>query len=59
DSPCSPPLSVVDARCEAAADYWKKEHTFRLWLSDEAEYLFSAPSSKLMDEWIQKIRNNA
>ncbi|XP_038646180.1 spectrin beta chain, non-erythrocytic 5 [Scyliorhinus canicula] len=59
DSPCSPPLSIVNARCEAAADYWKKEHTFRLWLSDEAEYLFSAPSSKLMDEWIQKIRNNA
>ncbi|XP_067895807.1 spectrin beta chain, non-erythrocytic 5 isoform X2 [Heterodontus francisci] len=59
DSPCSPSLTLVDARCEEAADYRKKEHAFRLRLTDGAEYLFSAPSGKLMDEWIQKIRNNA
>uniref|UniRef100_UPI00398EAE6B spectrin beta chain, non-erythrocytic 5 n=1 Tax=Pristiophorus japonicus TaxID=55135 RepID=UPI00398EAE6B len=58
-SPCCPSLSVVDARCEEAAAYRKKEHTFRLRLSDGAEYLFSAPSGKLVEVWIQKIRNNA
>ncbi|XP_067847252.1 spectrin beta chain, non-erythrocytic 5 [Heptranchias perlo] len=59
DPPCSPSLTIVDASCEEAADYRKKDHTFHLRLSDGAEYLFSAPSDELMDEWIQKIRNNA
>ncbi|XP_078419413.1 spectrin beta chain, non-erythrocytic 5 [Cetorhinus maximus] len=59
DSPCSPSLTVINARCEEATNYRKKEHTFRLRLSDEAEYLFSAPSGKLMGEWIQKIRTSA
>ncbi|XP_072120569.1 spectrin beta chain, non-erythrocytic 5 [Mobula birostris] len=57
DSPCSPSLGVADATCGEAADS-TKEHTFQLRLSDRAEYIFSAPSDTLMDEWIQKIRNS-
>ncbi|XP_069769221.1 spectrin beta chain, non-erythrocytic 5-like [Narcine bancroftii] len=53
DSPCSPSLSITEATCEEVVD-----STFHLRLSDGAEYLFSDPSGSLMDEWIQKIRNN-
>ncbi|XP_059843542.1 spectrin beta chain, non-erythrocytic 1-like [Hypanus sabinus] len=58
DSPCSPSLSVSDATCGEAVDS-TEEHTFQLRLSDGVEYLFSAPSDTLMDEWIEKISTSA
>nr|XP_014340923.1 PREDICTED: spectrin beta chain, non-erythrocytic 5 [Latimeria chalumnae] len=54
-----PSLSIANAVCEKARDYVKKENSFRLVLPNGAEYLFSTASEDLMNDWIQKIKNNA
>ncbi|XP_043929471.1 spectrin beta chain, non-erythrocytic 5 [Protopterus annectens] len=54
----TPPISIVNAECETAIEYKKKENCFELMLPDGAKYIFSAPTEALMEDWVQKIRNN-
>ncbi|KAM9294405.1 spectrin beta chain, non-erythrocytic 5 [Gastrophryne carolinensis] len=52
-----PSASVVDAVCERIKDSSSKVNTFSVRTTDGSEYLFSAPSSRKMEVWIQAIEN--
>ncbi|XP_042194068.1 spectrin beta chain, non-erythrocytic 5 [Callorhinchus milii] len=56
--PEMPSLNISQARCEKTAAS-EKEHSFCLRLQDGTEYLFSAPSHKLLERWVWKISRNA
>ncbi|XP_072283741.1 spectrin beta chain, non-erythrocytic 5 [Pyxicephalus adspersus] len=51
-----PSVSVVDAICEKIKDSPDKVNMFSLSTTDGAEYIFSAPSVRKMDVWIQAIQ---
>ncbi|XP_019374606.1 PREDICTED: spectrin beta chain, non-erythrocytic 5 [Gavialis gangeticus] len=51
-------VSVEGAQCEKLTGYVRKNNTFSLQLIDGSEFCFSAPSQKLMDDWVQALRNN-
>ncbi|KAM8921263.1 spectrin beta chain, non-erythrocytic 5 [Pelodytes ibericus] len=50
-----PSVSVEDAKCERSKDLPYKANNFSMRLPDGSEYLFSAPSSRKMEVWIQAI----
>ncbi|XP_077341553.1 uncharacterized protein LOC143986994 isoform X3 [Lithobates pipiens] len=59
-SPLSaPPLNLTGALCTPESDYNKKSNCFRLRLRDGSEYLFRAPTSKLLQEWVCKLHHNS
>ncbi|CAI9567732.1 unnamed protein product, partial [Staurois parvus] len=59
-SPLSaPPLHLTGALCTPESDYNKKSNCFRLRLRDGSEYLFRAPTSELLQEWVCKLRHNS
>ncbi|KAM5164461.1 LOW QUALITY PROTEIN: uncharacterized protein ACMZJ9_006937 [Mantella aurantiaca] len=59
-SPVSaPPLHLTGALCTPESDYTKKSNCFRLRLRDGSEYLFRAPTSELLQEWVCKLRHNS
>ncbi|XP_069363525.1 spectrin beta chain, non-erythrocytic 5 isoform X3 [Maniola hyperantus] len=51
----APPVAILNARCEAAGDYTKRAHVFRLSCADGAEYLFACNSRALMSDWVAKL----
>ncbi|XP_069494913.1 spectrin beta chain, non-erythrocytic 5 isoform X2 [Ambystoma mexicanum] len=53
-----PTIRTANATCEKRMDYPNKENIFSLRLADGAEYLFSAPSAKKRDIWIQALHGN-
>ncbi|KAL5291928.1 SPTBN5 family protein [Megaselia abdita] len=53
------PVNILNAKCERAEDYTKKKHVFRLRLPDGSEFLFEAPSSENLTDWIRKISFHA
>ncbi|XP_045781545.1 spectrin beta chain, non-erythrocytic 2 [Maniola jurtina] len=55
----APPVAILNARCEAAGDYTKRAHVFRLSCADGAEYLFACNSRALMSDWVAKLRFHA
>ncbi|XP_073484810.1 uncharacterized protein [Aquarana catesbeiana] len=59
-SPLSaPPLNLTGALCTPESDYNKKSNCFRLRLRDGSEYLFRAPTSELLQEWVCKLHHNS
>ncbi|XP_053330428.1 spectrin beta chain, non-erythrocytic 5 [Spea bombifrons] len=50
-----PTVNVQGASCERVKTFPDKENTFSMRLSDGSEYLFSAPSIRKMEVWIQAI----
>lgn len=59
-SPVSaPPLDLTGALCTPELDYTKRSNCFRLRLRDGSEYLFRAPTSELLHEWVCKLRHNS
>ncbi|XP_063295491.1 spectrin beta chain, non-erythrocytic 5 [Pelobates fuscus] len=50
-----PSISVVDAKCEKIKDLSFKSNVFSVRVSDGSELIFSAPSNKKMEVWIQAI----
>ncbi|XP_045541118.1 spectrin beta chain [Papilio machaon] len=55
----APPVAILNARCEAASDYTKRAHVFRLSCGDGAEYLFACTSQQLLEEWVAKLAFHA
>ncbi|XP_013135831.1 PREDICTED: spectrin beta chain-like [Papilio polytes] len=55
----APPVAILNARCEAASDYTKRAHVFRLSCGDGAEYLFACGSQQLLAEWVAKLAFHA
>ncbi|XP_075060584.1 uncharacterized protein LOC142145032 isoform X1 [Mixophyes fleayi] len=55
----SPPLHLTGAVCTTESDYVKRSNCFRLRLTDGSEYLFRAPTSELLQEWVSKVRHNS
>ncbi|KPJ18807.1 Spectrin beta chain, brain 4 [Papilio machaon] len=55
----APPVAILNARCEAASDYTKRAHVFRLSCGDGAEYLFACSSQQLLEEWVAKLAFHA
>ncbi|XP_071995901.1 uncharacterized protein [Engystomops pustulosus] len=59
-SPASaPPLHLTGAVCTPEWDYTKRDNCFRLRLLDGAEYLFRAPNSKSLQQWVTKLQHNS
>ncbi|XP_068110413.1 spectrin beta chain, non-erythrocytic 5 isoform X2 [Hyperolius riggenbachi] len=54
-----PSVSVVDAVCERMKDTSDKVNTFAMRTTDGSEYIFSAPSIRKMEVWIQSIDRRA
>ncbi|KAI8427256.1 hypothetical protein MSG28_014849 [Choristoneura fumiferana] len=55
----APPQAILNARCEAAGDYTKRAHVFRVRCADGAEYLFGCSSAALMRDWVAKLSFHA
>jgi len=55
----APPLPILGATCDTAADYTKKKNVLRLSLPDGSEYLFMAPDQSEMTQWLLKIQFHA
>ncbi|XP_075470432.1 spectrin beta chain, non-erythrocytic 5 isoform X1 [Ascaphus truei] len=53
-----PSVNVKNAICEKTKDSSDKANAFDLRLSDGSVYLFSAPSNRKMEVWIQAMQNN-
>ncbi|XP_073969406.1 spectrin beta chain, non-erythrocytic 5 kst isoform X2 [Rhodnius prolixus] len=53
------PIIIYNAKCEKAEDYTKRKHVFRLCCTDGSEFLFLAPSSNDMEDWVNKISFHA
>jgi spectrin beta len=49
-------LSLVGASVDVATDYTKKEHVFRIKLSNGGQYLFRAKDNPEMNAWIGRTR---
>jgi len=49
-------LSLSGASVEVAVDYTKKEHVFRLRLSNGGQYLFRAKDDQEMNLWISRTQ---
>ncbi len=49
-------MSLVGASVEPALDYKKKEHVFRLKLSNGGQYLFRAKDDEEMQTWISRTQ---
>ncbi|XP_040268693.1 spectrin beta chain, non-erythrocytic 5 [Bufo bufo] len=50
-----PSVSLVGAVCERIRDPSGKANTFRVRATDGSEYIFSAPTARKMEIWIQTI----
>ncbi|XP_077320667.1 spectrin beta chain, non-erythrocytic 5 isoform X3 [Lithobates pipiens] len=50
-----PSVSMVDAICEKMKDSADKVNMFSVRTTDGSEYIFSAPTARKMDVWIQTI----
>ncbi|XP_063774890.1 spectrin beta chain, non-erythrocytic 5-like isoform X2 [Pseudophryne corroboree] len=55
----STPLNLTGAVCTQESDYAKRSNCFRLRLKDGSEYLFRAPTSELLQEWVSKVCHNS
>ncbi|KAM5130020.1 spectrin beta chain, non-erythrocytic 5 [Mantella aurantiaca] len=51
-----PSVSMVDAICEKIKDSADKVNMFSVRATDGSEYIFSAPSARKMEVWIQAIQ---
>ncbi|XP_063803707.1 spectrin beta chain, non-erythrocytic 5 isoform X2 [Pseudophryne corroboree] len=54
-----PSVSVTGAVCERINESSDKANTFNVRTSDGSEYIFSAPSARKMEVWIQAIDKKA
>ncbi|KAM8920870.1 spectrin beta chain, erythrocytic [Pelodytes ibericus] len=52
------PHDLSNASCEAAAEYKKKKHLFRLRMGDGNEWLFQGKDENDRQSWIQNLRTS-
>ena len=55
----APPIPILGATCESAADYTKKKNVMRLTLHDGSQYLFVAADPNEMTQWLNRIQFHA
>merc|ERR1719347_2168491 len=53
------PVDLLGGNAEAATDYVKREHVFRLRLANGGDYLFQATSAEQMHNWVTSINQAA
>ncbi|XP_077095863.1 spectrin beta chain, non-erythrocytic 5 isoform X1 [Siphateles boraxobius] len=52
-----PPITLAGAVCKNNPYYRRKEHTFKLMLSDGSQYLFAASSQEEQQKWLKELQN--
>jgi len=53
------PVDLLGGNAEAASDYVKREHVFRLRLANGGDYLFQASSGDQLQNWVTSINQAA
>merc|ERR1712128_265732 len=53
------PVDLIGGTAEAASDYVKREHVFRLRLANGGDYLFQASSGDQLNVWVGGINQQA
>ncbi|KAJ8377542.1 hypothetical protein AAFF_G00256380 [Aldrovandia affinis] len=54
-----PPIRTEGVVCKESPNYRRKEHVFKLILGDGTQYLFSAPSRALQQQWVEELQGVA